>query len=321
MIRLVLRRAATSIGLFVVMAVLTFIAIEALPGDACTSLLGRAATANKLNQCREANGLYQPVLERLMSWLGGILQGDLGYSIKRARPVSELIGARVRNSLVLAAVSGALAFPAAVLMGLAVGIATAHGKTSRWARVVDSIGLVLMTLPEFVTASALWLMFSIWIPILPAVSVLSSSSSLADVVAGIWLPAVTLAVVVFAHVMRSMRASVVATSSRPFVDAARLRGVAESAVLRRHLLPAALPPTINVISVTAAWLLTGTFVVEVVFNFPGLGRLAVDAISDRDTDLILALTLLGLAVFVVSSFVSDTATRVLDPRTRSATES
>jgi peptide/nickel transport system permease protein len=92
--------------------------------------------------------------------------------------------------------------------------------------------------------------------------------------------------------------------------------VAEATVVRRHILPAALPPTVNVVAVTAAWLLTGTFVVEVVFNYPGLGRLAVDAIADRDTDLILALTLLGLAVFITASFLADTVIRLLDPRVR-----
>ena len=144
----------------------------------------------------------------------------------------------------------------------------------------------------------------------------SSTASLLDILPNIWLPAITLALVVFAHVMRSMRASFLVTEERPFVEAARARGIAERIVVRRHILPAALPTPINVMAVTAAWLLTGTFVVEVVFNFPGLGRIAVDAISDRDTALILALTLFGLVVFIASSFVSDAVTRALDPRMR-----
>ncbi len=307
-----LRRALLAIGVFAAMAVLTFLGVEALPGDACTSLLGRAATPEKLAQCREENGLNEPVLSRLGDWAGDLLHGDLGYSIKRSAPVGEIIAPRLRNSLLLAGVAALLAFPTAVVLGMY----SARRRGTKRARAIDTTGLVLMTLPEFVTASVLWLVLSIWLPILPGVTVLPSNATIAEIMPSVWLPAITLALLVFAHVMRSMRASVVATSSRPFVDAARYRGVQERTVMRRHVMPAALPPAVNVMAVTAAWLLTGTFVVEVVFNYPGLGRLAVDAISDRDTSLILALTLFGLAVFILSSFISDTVTRMLDPRVR-----
>jgi len=286
--------------------------VEALPGDACTALLGRSATATKLAQCRAANGLNASVSHRLIDWASGLLRGDLGFSIKRDKSVVDIVMPRLRNSLALATVSSLMAFPLAIV----VGVWSARRKRTRVARVVDTVSLVLMTLPEFVTASVLWLLFSVWLPLLPGVTMVSSNASLLDILPNIWLPAITLALVVFAHVMRSMRASFLVTEERPFVEAARARGIAERIVVRRHILPAALPSPINVIAVTAAWLLTGTFVVEVVFNFPGLGRIAVDAISDRDTALILALTLFGLVVFIASSFVSDAVTRALDPRVR-----
>jgi len=307
-----LRRLAISLGVFTVMSVLVFLGVEALPGDACTALLGRSATATKLAQCRAANGLNASVSHRLIDWASGLLRGDLGFSIKRDKSVVDIVMPRLRNSLALATVSSLMAFPLAIV----VGVWSARRKRTRVARVVDTVSLVLMTLPEFVTASVLWLLFSVWLPLLPGVTMVSSNASLLDILPNIWLPAITLALVVFAHVMRSMRASFLVTEERPFVEAARARGIAERIVVRRHILPAALPSPINVIAVTAAWLLTGTFVVEVVFNFPGLGRIAVDAISDRDTALILALTLFGLVVFIASSFVSDAVTRALDPRVR-----
>ena len=307
-----LRRLAISLGVLAVMSVLVFLGVEALPGDACTALLGRSATATKLAQCRAANGLNASVSHRLIDWASGLLRGDLGFSIKRDKSVVDIVMPRLRNSLALATVSSLMAFPLAIV----VGVWSARRKRTRVARVVDTVSLVLMTLPEFVTASVLWLLFSVWLPLLPGVTMVSSNASLLDILPNIWLPAITLALVVFAHVMRSMRASFLVTEERPFVEAARARGIAERVVVRRHILPAALPAPINVIAVTAAWLLTGTFVVEVVFNFPGLGRIAVDAISDRDTALILALTLFGLVVFIASSFVSDAVTRALDPRVR-----
>ncbi len=306
------RRAALAVGVFVLMAALTFLGVEALPGDACTSLLGRAATPEKLAACRAENGLDRPVLARMGEWATDLLHGDLGHSIKRDADVADIIAPRLRNSLLLAGVAALLSFPLAIWMGVRAG----RRPEARSSRAVDTVGLVLMTLPEFVTASVLWLVLSIWLPLLPGVAVLSSDAGLADILPIIWLPAITLALLVFAHVMRSVRAGVVVASARPFADAARSRGLGERVVMRRHVLPAALPGAVNVMAVTAAWLLTGTFVVEVVFNFPGLGRLAVDAISDRDTSLILTLTLFGLLVFVLSSFISDLVVRRLDPRTR-----
>ena len=308
-VRLV-RRAALAIGVFVLMAALTFLGVEALPGDGCTALLGRNATPEKLASCRAENGLDRPVWTRMGEWAGGVVRGDLGRSIMRDQDVATIIGPRLRNSLLLAAVAAALSFPLAIWTGVRAG----RRPSARSSRVVDAVGLVLMTLPEFVTASVLWLLLSIWLPLLPGVAVLSTAASISEVLPTIWLPAITLALLVFAHVMRSVKAGVVVASTRPFADAARNRGVAERVVMRRHVLPAALPGAVNVMAVTAAWLLTGTFVVEVVFNYPGLGRLAVDAISDRDTALILTLTLFGLLVFVLSSFVSDVVVRRLDPR-------
>jgi peptide/nickel transport system permease protein len=306
----VVRRTALAAGVFVLMAALTFLGVEALPGDGCTALLGRNATPEKLAQCRADNGLDRPVFTRLGEWATGLVQGDLGRSIMRDDDVATIVAPRLRNSLLLAGVAALLSFPIAVWVGLRAG----RQPEARSSRLADAAGLVLMTLPEFVTASVLWLLFSIWLPLLPGVAVLSSDAGIAEVLPTVWLPAITLALLVFAHVMRSVRAGVVAASTRPFADAARNRGVPERSVMRRHVLPAAMPGAVNVMAVTAAWLLTGTFVVEVVFNYPGLGRLAVDAISDRDTALILTLTLFGLLVFVGSSFVSDLVVRRLDPR-------
>jgi peptide/nickel transport system permease protein len=164
----------------------------------------------------------------------------------------------------------------------------------------------------------LWLVLSIWIPIFPGVSVMPSNATILQLLPNVWLPALTLAVVIFAHSMRTMRASVTNVQNMPFVESARLRGTNERKMIRRHIVPAALPPVVNVVALDGAWLLTGTFVTEAVFNFQGLGRLAIDAISDRDTALILPIILFGLAVYLVSSILADSLVRVFDPRLRSS---
>ena len=175
-----------------------------------------------------------------------------------------------------------------------------------------------MTLPEFVIATVLWLVLSIWLPIFPGVSVMPSNASVLQLLPNVWLPALTLAVVIFAHSMRTMRASVTNVQTMPFVESARLRGTKERTTISRHIVPAALPPVMNVVALDGAWLLTGTFVTEAVFNFQGLGRLAIDAISDRDTALILPIILFGLAVYLISSLLADSLARIFDPRLRSA---
>ncbi len=146
-----------------------------------------------------------------------------------------------------------------------------------------------------------------------------SNASVLQLLPNVWLPALTLAVVIFAHSMRTMRASVTNVQTMPFVESARLRGISERRIIKRHIVPAALPPVVNVVALDGAWLLTGTFVTEAAFNYQGLGRLAIVAISDRDTALILPIILFGLAVYLTSSLVADMLVRVFDPRLRSST--
>jgi len=118
--------------------------------------------------------------------------------------------------------------------------------------------------------------------------------------------------------MRTMRASVMNVKGMPFVESARLRGTKEKITVRRHIVPAAMPPVLNVIAIDGSWLLTGTFVTEAVFNYQGLGRLAIDAISDRDTALILPIILFGLAVYLIASLLADALVKIFDPRQRNA---
>jgi peptide/nickel transport system permease protein len=210
----------------------------------------------------------------------------------------------------LAVVAALMAFPSAIVAGLLIG----RYPRSRIGKAINTLGVVAMTLPEFVIATILWLVFSIWIPIFPGVTVVPSNATVLELLPHIWMPALTLAAVVFAHSMRTMKAGVTTIQTMPFVESARLRGTKERVTLLRHILPAAMPPVVNTIAVDAAWLLTGTFVTEAVFNYRGLGRLAIDAISDRDTAIILPIILFGLGVYLTMSLIADLVVRLLDPR-------
>lgn len=308
------RRVIFSLATFVALAVVSFLGIDALPGDGCTALLGRFGSDTKIESCRQENNLNDSVVVRLKDWSGDLVRGDLGYSIKRDEQVSKIIMPRLRNTAVMAAVAALIAFPSAIVVGLLLG----RYPRKRISKAVNQFSVIAMTLPEFVIATVLWLVLSIWIPIFPGVSVMPSNTTILQLLPNVWLPALTLAVVIFAHSMRTMRASVTNVQNMPFVESARLRGTNERKMIRRHIVPAALPPVVNVVALDGAWLLTGTFVTEAVFNFQGLGRLAIDAISDRDTALILPIILFGLAVYLVSSILADSLVRVFDPRLRSS---
>ena len=304
------RRVLFTLGAFVSLAVLSFLGIDALPGDGCTALLGRFGTDAKIAECREENQLTDPVVVRLGNWANDVVHGDLGYSIKRDEQVAQIILPRIRNTAMLAVVAALMAFPSAIGAGLLIG----RYPHSRIGKAINTLGVVAMTLPEFVIATILWLVFSIWIPIFPGVTVVPSNATVLELLPHIWMPALTLAAVVFAHSMRTMKAGVTTIQTMPFVESARLRGTKERVTLLRHILPAAMPPVVNTIAVDAAWLLTGTFVTEAVFNYRGLGRLAIDAISDRDTAVILPIILFGLGVYLTMSLIADMVVRLLDPR-------
>lgn len=309
-----MRRVVFSLATFIALAVVSFVGVDALPGDGCTALLGRFGTNAKIDACRQENNLNDSVVVRIKDWSGDLVRGDLGYSIKRDEQVSKIIIPRLRNTAVMAAVAALIAFPSAIVVGLLLG----RYPRKRISKAINQFSVIAMTLPEFVIATVLWLVLSIWIPIFPGVSVMPSNASLLQLLPNVWLPALTLAVVIFAHSMRTMRASVTNVQNMPFVESARLRGTNERKMISRHIVPAALPPVVNVVALDGAWLLTGTFVTEAAFNFQGLGRLAIDAISDRDTALILPIILFGLAVYLVSSILADSLVRVFDPRLRSS---
>lgn len=308
------RRILFSLATFFALAVVSFLGIDALPGDGCTALLGRFGSDAKIEACRQDNNLNDSVVVRLKDWSTDLMRGDLGYSIKRDQEVAQIIAPRLRNTAVMGTVAALIAFPSAIAVGLLLG----RYPQKRASKVVNQASVIIMTLPEFVIATVLWLVLSIWLPIFPGVSVMPSKASFSQLLPNVWLPALTLSAVIFAHSMRAMRASVGIVQTMPFVESARLRGTREKVVINRHIVPAALPPVVNVVAIDGAWLLTGTFVTEAVFNFQGLGRLAIDAISDRDTALILPIILFGLAVYLVSSLFADTLVRVFDPRLRSS---
>lgn len=310
---LIIRRCGLGLVTIWLVSVIIFLGVEALPGDACTAILERDAFGDALVACREVMGLNTPALTRYVDWAGGILRGDLGVSAGGQERISELVGYRMRNSLLLAAGALAVGIPLSILAGVIAGL-----TRDRWPDLVLSVGAIFaMTIPEFVAATILILVFAIWLGWVPAIVLTPADAPPLDFFPEFVLASTVLTMLMIAHIMRMVRASVIEVMASDYVQMATLKGVPYWRMVFRHALPNALLPAINVIALTIAWLLGGVVVVEVVFNYPGIGRLLVDAISDRDLPVVQAITMIVALTYVGVNLVADLLSLMLNPRLRS----
>ncbi len=313
MVNLILKRLSLGLVTLWLVSVIIFIGIEVLPGDACTAYLERDAQGQLLENCRAALGLDKPALTRYAEWAAGALQGDFGVSVDGETRITSEVALRVKNSILLAAGALSVGVPLAILLGIVAGL-----WRDRFPDLfVSTMAIFAMTIPEFVTATILVLIFSIWLGWLPAVVLTPADAPPLDFFPEFVPASIVLTFVMVAHIMRMVRSSVIEVMASDFVQMAQLKGVPYWRIVFRHALPSALLPAINVVALTIAWLLGGVVVVEVVFNYPGLGRMMIDAISDRNLPVIQAITLLVAATYVVINLVADLLTILLNPRQRS----
>lgn len=314
MIRLVVRRIVLSVITLFLVAGIMYVAVDVLPGDACTAYLGRSAAGEKLAQCQSEHGLDRSLPVRFGDWLTKAATGDFGMSIARNKPVTDIVMQRFRNSAVLAVLAGLIAMPLAILLG----VLAALRRDRLFDIAISTVALAIMTVPEFVSATTIILVFSIWLKVLPGINVVPPDAPLLTLMGSIISPAIVLAFISIAHVLRIVRASVIEVLDSPYVDMARLRGLPGWRIMMVHVLPNALMPAVNVIALQMAWLLGGVVVVEVIFNYPGLGRLTVDSISDRDLPLVLGIAMLSALLYILFNLLADLFSLFVNPRLRRA---
>lgn len=312
MFKLILRRLTLGFMTLVLVSGIIFVAVEVLPGDACTAFLGRYAQGTRLDNCRRDFGLERSPLERYADWIGGAVQGDLGVSMKRKKSISEIVGTRLRNTAILGVVASIIGIPIAILLGIIAGL-WRDRPVDLW---ISTTAIFAMTIPEFVSATLLILIFAVWLGWLPGIVTTRPDAPILDFMSDIILPIVTLAFVLTAHILRMVRTSVIDVMGSDYVQMAKLKGVPFWRMVFRHVLPNALLPTINLVALTIAWMLGGVVVIEVVFNYPGLGRLTVDAVSDRDLALVQSIALILATIYVGLNLFADLMTLVVNPRLR-----
>ena len=306
------RRVLLGFFTIIIVSIIIFTGVELLPGDACTAFLDRDAFGKLLENCRENLGLNRSGLVRYFEWAFAALQGDLGVAANGTTSIGALVGDRLKNSLFLAGCSLSVGIPLAIFLGVLTGL-----KRDKPIDIIVSTGAIFaMTIPEFVSATILILIFSVWLGWLPGIVVVSASAPVQDFFPEIILPVVVLAMVMTAHMLRMVRSSVIDVMSGDYVQMATLKGVPYWRLVFQHALPNALLPAINVVALTIAWLVGGVVVIEVVFNYPGLGRMMIDAISDRDLPVVQAIALIVGSAYVGVNLAADMLTMFLNPRLR-----
>ena len=310
--RLVLVRTAQALGTILLISLCLFLALEVLPGDVATRVLGREATAEALAVLRERLHLDLPAWERYLLWLGGVLQGDLGASLVSQRSVIDILAPRVAVTLFLSGYAFLLYLPLAILPAVIQAV-----WRNRWVdHALSLLTLVLLAIPDFLLATLLLIAFAMVWPVFPSMSIVEPGMAFGEMVRLTTLPALTLAVVMAVYAVRMLRDSLIEVLRADHIRMAELRGLPPGRIVWRHALPNALAPTLNVTALNLAYLVGGVVVVEKVFSYPGFGSLLVDSLQLRDLPMIEATVLLAAAIYIGANLVADLLAILLTPRLR-----
>ena len=312
LLRLIAQRLALGIGTLFVVSVLIFAGTQLLPGDVAQAILGQSATPEAVAAIRKDLKLDRPAVVRYFDWLGHSLEGDLGTSLANREPITQMISGRLGNTLFLAGMAALVAVPIAILLGL---IAARFRET--WLdKTISIVTLSAISMPEFFIGYILIFVFAVKLFWAPSIASVYEGMGIGEKLAAVALPVATLALVVIAHMMRMTRAAVINVMASPYIEMAELKGVSRSRIIFRHALPNALSPIINVVVLNLAYLVVGVVVVEVVFVYPGMGQLMVDAVSKRDVPVVQACGLIFAATYVLLNLTADILSIVANPRLR-----
>jgi peptide/nickel transport system permease protein len=312
---MVRRRIAIGVVTLFLVSVVVFVATEVLPGNAAFAVLGRSASPARVRALEIAMHLNRGIFDQYWVWISGIFTGHLGNSLVNGLPVWGFVEPRIVNSAVLVVLAGAIG----AIVGVALGAVAALRKDGWFDHVSSVVVLAVTSLPEFVVAIALIILFStvVW-HLFPAVSLLAPGTYAWDAPNLLVLPVATLVIVIVPYIFRMMRAATVEALESDYVEMARLKGAPEWRIVLVHALPNAIAPTIQVIGLNFLYLAGGIVIVEDVFDFPGIGQGLVSAVGTRDIPVIQFIVLVLAAFYVVVNIVTDVIALLATPRRRIA---
>ncbi|WP_155372887.1 ABC transporter permease [Catellatospora vulcania] len=309
------RRVAAALLTLIAVSAVLLAASEVLPGDAASASLGITSTPEEVQALRDQLGLDRPLPVRYVEWMGGALRGDLGVSIMARRPVTEVVSAPLADTTLLVFLAAAVTVPLSVL----IGVLGAVRRGRRLDRALTAGAVVTVSVPQFVMASLLVLVFSSTLHLLPAVSLAPVGGGPLDRPEILVLPVLALAGFATAWASRLVRAAVIDANAAPNVEAARLAGLPERVVVWRHVLPATVGPCVQAFAWLISGLFGGTAVVEQVFNYRGLSYVLVDAVRNHDTAVLEGVGLLLATIILVAFIIADVLALLANPKLRTAT--
>jgi peptide/nickel transport system permease protein len=310
----VLKRVLYALVTLWVLSVAVFLLLNLLPGNPGRRILGNLADERAVQALNDQLGYSDPLITRYFSWLGGIFQGDLGTSYSINRPVTSLLANAIVPSAKLALVAFVIVVPVSVLAGVFAGLR--KGRASD--RFITVAGLSGVAIPEFVSAYLLVFVFAIKLGWLPGNATADDGAGIVTQVKHLLLPALTLVIVLFGYLARMARSGTIVANESDYARTAELKGLPRRTVVLRHVLRNGLLPTVAVIFTQLGYLIAGLAVVETVFTYPGIGRLVVSGIQQRDFPLLQSTVLVVGAIYLFATLLSDLAIAALNPRVRLA---
>ena len=312
MLRYLLNRFGTMLLTMLVISILVFFIAEVVPIDPARNALGRYASQQKVDELREKMGLNRPVLVRYVDWISNVLRGDFGESIHFRRPVRDLLAVRLGRSLTLAALGFVFMIPLGLALGCIAGIT--EGKLLD--RIISLTGSVAVSIPPFAGGIFMIVIFAVWLDWLPGVSIPDPDASFLEFSKKLILPILTLSLDEVGYLARFTRVSMAEVMESDYIRTAVLKGIPKAKVIWRHALRNALIAPFTAIMMHVNWLIGGVLVVEVLFNYPGLGSLLLEGAMRNDIILLEAGTLVLTFVAVSSQVIGDIGIYFMNPRIR-----
>ena len=308
----IIRRILATVPVMAVVALFVFALLHLSPGDPAVIIAGDTATLDDIARIRQKLGLDQPLYFQFVTWVWGLLHGDLGISIFTNLPVSKLIAQRVEPTITLTISTLIISVLAAIPMGV-----LAAWKAGGWIdRLVMVFAVIGFSVPSFVLAYLLIYVFAISTDLLPVQGFVSIGNGFWPFLSHIAMPSFALGMIFAALIARMTRASMLDVLAQDYIRTAQAKGLSSDRVLIGHALKNAAVPIVTIIGVSLALLISGVVVTETVFAIPGLGRLTVDAILRRDYPIIQGIILVFSAAYVLVNLLVDLSYTFLDPRIR-----
>jgi peptide/nickel transport system permease protein len=311
-VQLIARRVAASVLTLVLVSMIVFVAVQALPGDAAARILGREASEAARERLRIEMNLDAPVVQRYLAWAGGVLRGDLGTSFANRQPVADQLVPRLKNTLAMAGIALALYVPLSILPA----VLQARRPEGRLDRTLSAMTVLILSTPEFLFATLLLFALAVWLPVFPPIVQFAAGMGWGAYLHTLFLPALTLAVLLATYGTRLLRESLIEILRSDHVRLAEFKGLSEARILWRHVLPNALIPWMNATALNVAFMIGGVVIVERVFGFPGFGSMLVSALQVRDLPVISAGVLVAAGLFVLVNLAADLGALVVNPRLR-----